>query len=112
MNGSGKAVSACLRYFKIGASRLIVVVDDVALPLGTTRLRESGSSGGHNGLRSVEEYLRTQEYFRFRVGIGNDKGQPLADYVLGKFTAEERRALPEILEKGASALEDWLKENR
>lgn len=112
MNNSGRSIAACMRFFKVPMSQFLVVVDDVALPFGDIRLRAKGSCGGHNGLRSVEHYLKTQDYFRLRVGIDSCEQGMLADYVLSEFTKEEKRALTLILDKGAEALEAWLKENR
>ena len=94
MNDSGKAVRYWLHQLKLPTVRSLVVVDDVALPFGRLRMRAQGSSAGHNGLKSIEALLGTQEYPRLRVGIGSNfpKGRQAA-YVLGAFTAEERAAL-------------------
>jgi len=109
MNSSGESVRKCASFFKVKPARILVVVDDVALPFGTVRLREGGSSGGHNGLKSVEEHLGTEGYPRLRVGIGAPRpGQDLADYVLGKFSADEKASLQAVLEKGAAVLEEYL----
>ncbi|MFZ0564845.1 MAG: aminoacyl-tRNA hydrolase, partial [Chlamydiales bacterium] len=70
MNLSGKSVRKVLEYYKIARNRLLVVVDDVNLALGVMRIRPEGSSGGHNGLKSIEESLKTREYTRFRIGVG------------------------------------------
>jgi len=90
MNLSGKAIRYWLDKEKIPQENLLVIVDDVALPLGTCRLRPKGSDGGHNGLKSINEYLSNSDYARLRFGIGNDypKGHQV-DYVLGKWTKEE-----------------------
>jgi PTH1 family peptidyl-tRNA hydrolase len=96
VNLSGKAVSYWLQKESLEISSLLVLVDDLALPFGTIRLRGKGSDGGHNGLTSLIEVLGTQDFARLRFGIGGDfptGGQ--IDYVLGKWSAEETRQLPE-----------------
>lgn len=108
MNESGLAVRKGIDYYKIPFDQLIVVTDDVDLPFGSLRIRVKGSCGGHNGLRSVEAHLGTQEYTRLRVGVGGRRGSELADYVLGRFTSEEQRALPEIVDRAINALELWI----
>ena len=108
MNSSGESVRRCFNYFKPQLEKTLVVSDDVALPFGALRLREGGSAGGHNGLKSVEQHLGTQEYPRLRIGVGRPEGEVLADYVLGQFAPEEKRGLPEVLEKAASVLEVWM----
>ncbi len=108
MNSSGEAVRLCKEYFDITLSNLLIICDDIALPFGKLRFRAKGSSGGHNGLESIAEHLGTREYPRLRVGIGRDGEQELADYVLGKFTAEEKKALPEVAERALAAIEMWL----
>lgn len=120
MNLSGRAVIKALRYYKIPPSStnsFLVVVDDVYLKFGTMRLRVKGSTGGHNGLKSLQEYLQSDEYCRLRMGIGA-KGEALPegerffleDYVLGKFTQEEQNDLPDFATQGVEAIECWLKE--
>ncbi len=110
MNESGLSVRKGIDFYKIPLDHLIVVADDVDLPLGTLRLRERGSSGGHKGLKSIEAHLGTQEYARLKVGVGGRENGDLADYVLGKFTSEEQSALPEVIDRALEALELWLTE--
>jgi PTH1 family peptidyl-tRNA hydrolase len=100
MNLSGKAVAYWLNELKIPKENLLVVVDDIALPFGSLRLRTKGSSAGHNGLKNIELVLNGQEYSRLRVGIGNEfsKGQQV-DFVLSNFTQEEFKKLPETMKK-------------
>jgi PTH1 family peptidyl-tRNA hydrolase len=97
-----------LRYWKIELSRLLVVVDDVAIPVGQLRMRVNSGSGGHNGLKSVEEHLQTNCFARLRIGVGCDDREDLADYVLGRFSAEEQTLFPEILDRAVQAMEIWL----
>ena len=94
MNLSGMAVNYWLQRAKIETDRLLVLVDDLALPFGKLRLKGKGSDGGHNGLKSINEVLGTQEYARLRFGVGNDfsPGRQY-DYVLGEWTEEEEKAL-------------------
>ena len=98
MNLSGLAVNYWLQKKKIAPDHLLVLVDDTALPFGTLRLKGKGSDGGHNGLRNINEVLGTKEYARLRFGVGNDFSQGRQiDYVLGEWTEEEKKALPDRL---------------
>jgi peptidyl-tRNA hydrolase, PTH1 family len=108
MNSSGRAVRMCADYFEVPSKQILVVCDDVALPFGTLRMRENGSSGGHNGLKSIEAYLGTTDYPRLKVGIGDRQQGELADYVLGKFLKEEQMALPKIVEDAIAMIDRWL----
>jgi len=98
MNLSGRAVNYWLQKTKVEPDHLLVLVDDIALPFGTIRLKGKGSDGGHNGLRNINEVLGTQEYARLRFGVGNDFSQGRQiNYVLGEWTQEEEKALPDRL---------------
>jgi PTH1 family peptidyl-tRNA hydrolase len=105
MNLSGKAVQYWLQAEKISVSNLLVITDDIALPFGTIRIKPKGSDGGHNGLSHIQQTLQTAEYARLRFGVGNDfpKGRQ-AEYVLGKWSSDEQKLLPERLEKCAEAV--------
>jgi PTH1 family peptidyl-tRNA hydrolase len=94
MNLSGKAINYWLQAEKIGKENLLVITDDIALPLGSLRMKGKGSDGGHNGLTSIQETLNTTEYARLRFGVGNEfsKGKQV-DYVLGKWSDEEQKLL-------------------
>jgi PTH1 family peptidyl-tRNA hydrolase len=96
MNLSGNAVSYWLKKEKIPVENLLVIVDDIALPLGSIRMKPKGSDGGHNGLAHINTILSTSEYARIRVGIGNGfrKGSQVK-YVLGKWSAEEKKFIDE-----------------
>jgi PTH1 family peptidyl-tRNA hydrolase len=109
MNLSGQSVRRVCDYYKILASEVIVVADDVALPFGRLRLREKGSAGGHNGLKSVQAHLGTDLYMRLKVGVGDSDHGALADHVLGRFSAEEQRELPKIILRGMEVLEQLLR---
>jgi PTH1 family peptidyl-tRNA hydrolase len=111
MNRSGAALAPLLALPDFDPARdLLILVDDVALPIGRYRLRGAGSAGGHNGLKSVEGTLRRQDYARLRIGVGPVPAglEDLADYVLAPFPAEERRALDELLNPMADAVECWV----
>ncbi|MEL7586432.1 MAG: aminoacyl-tRNA hydrolase [Prolixibacteraceae bacterium] len=99
MNLSGKAVSYWLKQEKIALENLLVVTDDLALPMGTLRLKPKGGTAGHNGLKSIHESLGTNEYARLRFGIGDNfrQGQQV-DYVLSQWTKEENVLLPERID--------------
>lgn len=105
MNLSGKAIAYWLKELKIPKENLLVVVDELALPFGTLRLRGKGSAAGHNGLKNIEELTGGQDYPRLRVGIGSNfaKGQQV-DYVLSRFSAEEFEALPEVMDRAIEAI--------
>lgn len=94
MNLSGKAVNYWLQAEKIAVENLLVITDDLALPLGSLRMKGKGSDGGHNGLKNIQEVLNTAEYARLRFGVGNEfsKGKQV-DFVLGKWKPEEEKAL-------------------
>lgn len=105
MNLSGKAVRLWLTKENIPIERLLVVVDDISLPIGKIRIKGKGSSGGHNGLENIEQLLGTQKYPRLRFGIGGDfpKGRQI-DYVLGEWTAEEREAIADAMPDAVKAI--------
>ena len=108
MNLSGVAVRYWMNHEKLPLENLLVVVDDLALPFGTLRLRKSGSDAGHNGLKNIAEQLGTPNYARLRFGVGNNfpKGGQI-DFVLGKFPPEEREKLPEVLKRAADAVRTY-----
>lgn len=109
MNASGTAVAAVARFFRVPPERLLVVVDDADLPVGTVRLRPEGSSGGHHGLESVERELGTRAYARLRLGIGRQAGQrEITRHVLGAFSPGEWRQFEPVLEHAVAAVECWL----
>lgn len=107
MNLSGNAVRYWLDKENIPMERLLVIVDDLALPLGTLRLKGNGSNGGHNGLGHIQQLLG-QQYARLRVGIGNDfpKGAQV-DWVLGKYDAEEMKTLEPCVEKAIEIIKSF-----
>lgn len=111
MNRSGAALTPLRSLPEFDPSRdLLILVDDVALPLGRFRLRGAGSAGGHNGLKSVEGALQRQDYARLRIGVGPAPPDldDLADYVLDRFSREELETLTELLDPMSEAVECWL----
>lgn len=105
MNLSGKAVRYWLQELKIKPENLLIVTDDLSLPLGKTRMRKKGSAGGHNGLRNIEELLQTNVYPRLRVGVGDEfsKGKQV-DFVLGRFDSNEEELVQEVCIKCVDAV--------
>ncbi len=109
VNLSGRAVNYWLQKEKIPLENLFVIVDDLALPFGTIRIRSSGGDGGHNGLSNISQVLGSQDYSRLRFGIGGDfhrGGQ--VDYVLGELNSEEEAMLPERMEKVTAAIQSFV----
>lgn len=110
MNSSGQAVQAVLSYHELPLTQMCVVCDDINLPFGSLRMRAFGGSGGHNGLKSIDAHVGTNEYPRLRIGVGDRKEGDLADHVLSQFLPEEQKQLPEILEKACSSLLLWIEQ--
>ena len=105
MNLSGEAVQPLLHFYKCTAADLIVLYDDCELDAGRLRIREKGSAGGHNGMKSIIASLGTEEFPRVRIGVGKKpEGWDLADYVLGRFPAEELPVMREACEKAGDAV--------
>lgn len=105
MNLSGEAVRYWMNKENIPLENILVVVDDIALPFGSIRIKGKGSDGGHNGLKNIANLLGTQNYARIRFGLGNDfpKGAQI-DYVLGNFTEEQTKAMPDRLKVAIDAI--------
>ncbi len=111
MNESGRAVAALARFYKVRLERLLVVYDDLDLPLGAVRLRPEGGSGGHNGMRSIIEHLGGRNFPRLRIGIDRPPGRmDPAAYVLQNFSTQEEALLEETLRWAVAAIETWLTE--
>ena len=105
MNRSGEPLSAIVNFYKIAPEEVLVVIDDLALPLGRLRVRTHGSSGGHNGLESIFQHFGTDNVPRLRVGIGAPPSDRAVDYVLGRFFDEEKKVLDEALVRAAAAVQ-------
>lgn len=107
MNLSGEAVGQAARFFKLPPERVLVVSDEIALPPGALRVRTKGSAGGHNGLKNIIAHLGTDQFPRVRVGVGQ-KPHPacdMADWVLGKFQGEDKKAVEAAVKRAADAVE-------
>lgn len=103
MNESGIALRQCLDFYKASPQDVIVIYDDVDLPVGKIRLRQKGSAGGHNGIKSIIHCIFTQEFDRIRVGVGKDPKIPMINWVLGKFRLDEQREIEEAADTAAQA---------
>ena len=107
MNLSGEAVRQAVDFFKVPVDHVLVVSDDTALAVGRLRIRKGGSAGGHNGLKNIIQHLGTDQFPRVRLGVG-EKPHPdydLADWVLGKFQGEDKKAMDAAVKKAADAIE-------
>ena len=111
MNLSGHAIQATAAFYKIAPADVLIVTDDVALPLGRLRARREGGAGGHNGLKSAIQHLGTQAFPRMRVGVGRGEGdRDLSDHVLGRFDAAERDTVSAAVLRAADATEMFISE--
>jgi PTH1 family peptidyl-tRNA hydrolase len=109
MNLSGNSVQAAASFYQLAAQDILIVLDDVALPAGRLRLRKSGSSGGHNGLKDIQRALGTDEYPRLRIGIDAPPPRvPQKDYVLGKYSPEQRREMDLAIPRACDAIVTWI----
>ncbi|NLB66660.1 MAG: aminoacyl-tRNA hydrolase [Lentisphaerae bacterium] len=109
MNRSGSVLPALMRRGGLGTKDLIVVADDVNLPLGKLRIRIQGGAGGHNGLKSVIAHVGGEDFTRLRIGIGEQEdGETMTEHVLGRLNAAERQVLADAAERAAEALEHLL----
>ena len=108
MNLSGNAVGSLMHFYKIQPADLIVIYDDLDLPLGRARLRPGGGSGGHKGMKSIIERIGAQEFARLRIGIGRPRSGEPADYVLKNFNEDERIELGRTFERAREALIVWM----
>jgi PTH1 family peptidyl-tRNA hydrolase len=110
MNRSGQSLRATLDWFKLSPASLLVIYDDMDLPVGRLRLRLSGSAGGHNGMKSIIDHLKTQEFSRLRIGIGAgrqpaDRDRAVISHVLGNFSKAERQIMDGVVDRALEAVE-------
>ena len=109
MNASGRSVQSAMAFFQATPADIMVVLDDLALPVGRLRIRKGGSSGGHNGLKDIERALGTDQYPRLRLGIDAPPPRvPGRDYVLGRFGPEQRKAIDPAVQRSVSAILAWI----
>ena len=108
MNLSGTVVSKFANYFKIKPEDILVIHDDLDLPVGKIKIKSKGSSGGHNGIKSIIEYLKTEEFNHFKVGVGNNKNIETKDYVLGKFNKKELDIYNKLFTFSSNIIDDFL----
>ena len=109
MNLSGQSVASFLKLKPLELTEILVVTDDIALPLGKLRLRAEGSAGGHNGLKSLITHLHSQSFPRLRFGVGAPRdGSVQVDFVLGQFNRREQAEVDEAIERAVAALETWI----
>ncbi|CUR40416.1 Peptidyl-tRNA hydrolase [Limosilactobacillus reuteri] len=108
MNDSGRAVGPLVDYYDIDLDDLVIVNDDLDMPVGKVRLKTHGASGGHNGLKSIISALGTKNFNRVKVGIDHPQHGTVVSHVLGKFSKEERPKFDQAVEQAEHALEDWI----
>lgn len=109
MNDSGIALRQCLDFYKAAPSDVVILYDDVDLPVGRIRIRQKGSAGRHNGIKSIIHCLFTEEFDRIRIGVGKDVQIPMISWVLGKFPPEQKQSLDQALDMAAEAGEDIIR---
>ena len=110
MNRSGQAIATAAGFYKIAPTDVLVVTDDLALEVGRLRLRAKGSPGGHNGLKDIQAHLGTDAYPRLRIGIGDSGPRDAADYVLSRFSSDEREAIDKAVQTAVKAVMCWVDE--
>lgn len=109
MNLSGESVRALLDYYKMDIDELIIIYDDISLPVGQIRVRPKGSAGGHNGIKNIIQHLQTEEFVRIRIGVGaKPEGGDLVKHVLGRFSREEDGMIRDVFALAEEALEALL----
>ena len=108
VNNSGKSLSYWMKREKVDTNNVLIVCDDLNLYFGNIKIKSKGNSGGHNGLKDIEEYLENSNYSRIRIGISNNKNVSMTDYVLGKWTEEEYSKLPLLINKSTEIIFSFL----
>lgn len=108
MNLSGEVVEKFVNYFKIDINDILIINDDLDMEFGKVRLRKSGSSGGHNGLKNISLHLNTENFKRLKIGISNNKNIDTKDYVLGKLKKEEKETIESLKDKINNLLDDFI----
>jgi peptidyl-tRNA hydrolase, PTH1 family len=109
MNLSGECIRPLMDFYEINDDEIVVIYDDLDLPVGKIRLRTKGGAGGHNGIKSIILHLATQEFNRIRIGVDRPiNGMKITDYVLGKFQEEEEQGIRDAIDRSVNACEKWL----
>ena len=111
MNLSGTVVQKYAHYFKIKPNDILIVQDDLDMPVGKIKLKSKGSSGGHNGIKNIIENLKTEEFPRFKIGISKNEKASIKDYVLGKFSNEDFEKIQQIMKFSDDIINDFLKKD-
>ena len=109
MNASGISTKKVMEKYNCGLEDIFVILDDINLPLGKIRIRQNGSSGGHKGLKSISDHLRTTDFSRLRIGVGNCFSENKKEFVLSCFTKEENNTIESALEDASKAVNVWIK---
>jgi len=109
INLSGEVIRKYVDFYKINIEDILIIHDDLDLEVGTYKIKQKGSSGGHNGLKNIELHLGTQEYKRIKVGISNNKMMDTKDYVLGKLSKEDNDKIEEVKDIVMNILDDYFK---
>lgn len=109
INLSGEVVKAFVDFYKINLNDILIINDDLDLPIGKYKLRPTGSSGGHNGLKNIELHLKTQDYKRIKIGISNNKDLDTKDYVLGNISKENKQIIDELTKTVNNIIDDFYK---
>ncbi len=112
MNLSGESVIKYINYYKIDIEDILVIYDDISIPFNNIRIRDSGSAGGHNGIKSIIQHIKTQDFKRVRIGVDNNTKVNLADYVLGDFSRNELNDLENIFNDINNLIDDFIKDER
>lgn len=108
MNNSGECVYYFLNYFKVDQNEILIVYDDISIALGKIRFRKIGTSGGHNGIKSIINKLKSEKFDRLKIGIGHRKNVDLKDWVIGKFDEEEEKIMSKTNKEAVKNVLDWI----
>ena len=108
MNLSGLVVKKYVDYFKINPNDILIIHDDLDMPVGRLKLKRGGSSGGHNGIKSIINELNNEDFNHLKIGIGNNKNIDTKDYVLGKFSDDENKVLAKLIDKSKNIIDDFI----
>lgn len=112
INLSGEVVRDYINYFKVGIDDILIIHDDLDMPLGNIKLTYNHSSGGHNGIKNIEQNLNTKEYLRLKIGISNNKTIDTKDYVLGKLDKEDKELINQTFSKLSNLFDDYVLLNK